>query len=623
MIDSPSEYLRAFCLSSSLNFVKYFFYSLKGRKFVCNSHHKKICEALDDVIAGNTRKLIINVAPRYSKTELAVKNFIAYGLAVNPASKFIHLSYSDDLAHDNSEEVRDIVKSDAFKTLFPYVSIKQDSDSKKKWLTTAGGGVYATATGGQVTGFGAGEVDDYFFSRRENKFCGAIVIDDPMKPEDALSQLRRERVNSRFENTIRSRVNSRNTPIVIIMQRLHEDDLCGYLTKTEPGEWRVLSLPAIVEDGGVKKPLWAFKHTLEELESIRKSDPFVFESQYMQNPVPKSGLMYTEFKEYKDIPVTVRAVKKNYTDTADTGKDYLCSINYIETEVGNYITDVEYTQDGMCDTEQRVARMIHEGEVEVVNIESNNGGGVFARNVEKSLRQLGNYNVVVNAFHQSKNKDTRIFSNANIVQNIVYYPENWEHKFPNFARALKSYMKTGGNAHDDAPDALTGTVEKRDENNIKSFDWKEIEYPHKFVVEIHPVGFEKVVIVKGFKKDGNIYITYAYSGENLSNEELRSVCTESDVQMEVSRDLSHILCAFRKNVCRCWGRELSSNIRQKVEEYMPYILSNVYFVRSKESRMFTNKMLLNSAVNVNSLAESYAVACLCMRLIKNADKNLT
>ena len=622
MTDPSSEYLRAFCLSSSLNFVRYFFYKIKGRKFVCNSHHKKICDALDDVIAGKTRKLIINIAPRYSKTELAVKNFIAYGLAVNPSSKFIHLSYSDDLAHDNSEEIRDIVKSDAFKTLFPYVSIKQDSDSKKKWLTTEGGGVYATATGGQVTGFGAGEVDDDFISAY-NKFRGAIIIDDPMKPEDALSQLRRDRVNSRFESTIRSRVNSRNTPIVIIMQRLHEDDLCGYLTKAEPGEWRVLSLPAIVEDGGVRKPLWAFKHTIEELESIRKTDPFVFESQYMQNPVPKSGLMYTEFKEYKDIPITLRSVKKNYTDTADTGKDYLCSINYIETEVGNYITDVEYTQDSMCDTEQRVARMIHEGEVEVVNIESNNGGGVFARNVEKALRLLGNYSVVVNAFHQSKNKNTRIFSNANSVQNIVYYPEGWENKFPIFARALKSYMKTGGNAHDDAPDALTGTIERRDENNIKSFDLNDIELPHRFFVEIHPAGIEKIVIVKGFKNGNNIYITYAYSGENLSNEELRSVCVESDVHMEVSRELSFLLYNFRKNIGRCWGREHSSNIRQRVEEYMPYILSNVCFARNRESRVFINRMLLNSVVNVTSLTESYAVACLCMRLIKNADKNLT
>lgn len=622
MTNTSADYLRAFCLSSTINFVKYFFFKLKGKKFVCNSHHKIICDSLDDVISCKTNRLIINIAPRYSKTELAVKNFIAYGLAVNPSSKFIHLSYSDDLAHDNSEEIRDIVKSDDYRMLFPYVNIKLDSDSKKKWLTTEGGGVYATATGGQVTGFGAGEVDDVFLKKKKC-FSGAIIIDDPMKPEDALSSLRRDRINNRYENTIRSRVNSRNTPIIIIMQRLHEDDLCGYLMKSEPGEWKVLSIPAIVEEEGIERPLWEFKHSLKELYKIRNADPFVFESQYMQNPVPKEGLMYTTFKEYKDIPITVRSVKKNYTDTADTGKDYLCSINYIETEVGNYITDVEYTQDGMCDTEQRVARMIHEGDVEVVNIESNNGGGVFARNVEKALRQLGNYNVVVNSFHQSKNKDTRIFSNANIVQNIVYYPENWENKFPNFARALKSYMKAGGNAHDDAPDAITGTVEKRDENNIKSFDEKEIGFPHKYYVEIHPVGMERIVIVKGFKKGNNIYITYAYSGENLSNEELRSVCAESDVQMEVSRNLSHVLYSFRENVCRCWGREHSSNIRQKVEEYMPYILSNVYFVRSKESRMFTNKMLLSSAVNVNSLTESYAVACLCMRLIKNADKNLT
>ena len=120
-----------------------------------------------------------------------------------------------------------------------------------------------------------------------------------------------------------------------------------------------------------------------------------------------------------------------------------------------------------------------------------------------------------------------------------------------------------------------------------------------------------------------IYITYAYSGENLSNEELRSVCVESDVHMEVSRELSFLLYNFRKNIGRCWGREHSSNIRQRVEEYMPYILSNVCFARNRESRVFINRMLLNSVVNVTSLTESYAVACLCMRLIKNADKNLT
>ena len=121
-----NTYLKAFCLSGTLNYTRYFFKQKTGRSFVVNSHHIAICNALDDVLSGRTNKLIINIAPRYSKTELAVKNFISMGLALNPSSKFIHLSYSDDLAHDNSEEIRDIVKSDSYQKLFPYVTIKKD-----------------------------------------------------------------------------------------------------------------------------------------------------------------------------------------------------------------------------------------------------------------------------------------------------------------------------------------------------------------------------------------------------------------------------------------------------------------------------------------------------------------
>jgi hypothetical protein len=204
--------------------------------------------------------LIINIAPRYGKTEVAVKNFIAKGLAHNPAAKFIHLSYSDDLALDNSEEVKDIIKSAEYQQLFPEVQIKPGTDSKKKWYTTKGGGVYATAAAGQVTGFGAGKVDDEevekFFDEIESEgFGGALVIDDPIKPEDADSELIRERVNNRFDSTIRNRVNSRNTPIIIIMQRLHEHDLCGYLIDNEGTKWEVLSLPSIKENGKRYGPL--------------------------------------------------------------------------------------------------------------------------------------------------------------------------------------------------------------------------------------------------------------------------------------------------------------------------------------------------------------------------------
>lgn len=461
-------YLKAYCLSDSLNYTKYFFKQKTGRRFIVNSHHKLICDALNDVLNGKITKLIINIAPRYSKTELAVKNFISMGLAINPSSKFIHLSYSDDLAHDNSEEIRDIVKSVEYQSLFPYVSIKKDSDSKKKWSTTEGGGVYAVATGGQVTGFGAGAVDeekelkDEIESIETSTFAGAIVIDDPIKPEDALSDIKRDRVNNRFETTIRNRVNSRNTPIIIIMQRLHEDDLCGYLQKIEPDDWTVLSIPCIsLDKNGNEVPLWEFKHSLEELHKIERANPFVFDTQYMQNPTPIEGLMYREFQTYDTIPYYKDSEKKNYTDTADTGSDYLCSICYVDTPIGNFVTDVLYTQKPMEYTEPKTAEMITRNATDWVDVESNNGGRGFARNVEKQCREMGNTKTFINWFCQTDNKQVRIFTKSADVNNMTFFPVGWERKWPEFYNAITKHRKEGNNSHDDAPDALTGCFEKR------------------------------------------------------------------------------------------------------------------------------------------------------------------
>ena len=242
-------------------------------------------------------------------------------------------------------------------------------------------------------------------------FWGAIIIDDPIKPEDALSETIRERVNQRFENTIRNRVNSRHTPIIIIMQRLHEHDLCGYLQEIEPDQWRVLSIPCIETDkDGTEKPLWPHKHTLEELYKIRSANSYVFDTQYMQNPKPIEGLMYAGFKQYETIPVTKRDLRKNYTDTADTGADNLCSICYLETEIGCYVTDVLYTKKPMEYTEPATARMMTANHTQHANIESNNGGRGFARAVESQLRIGGNQTTSIKTFTQTDNKAVRIFS---------------------------------------------------------------------------------------------------------------------------------------------------------------------------------------------------------------------
>lgn len=483
------------CKSDLLFQTRYLFKKNTNKKFIIGDHHQQIAKVLELVLKGELTKVMINIAPRYGKTELAVKNFVAHALALNASANFIHLSYSDDLALDNSEAIRDMVETEAYQQMFPHVQIKQDSDAKKKWYTTEGGGVYARAAGGQVTGFGAGKVDEEkteeeleeeaeFMAELDGMlsdlniksgFNGALIIDDPIKPDDADSDTIRERINNRFNSTIRNRVNSRNTPIIIIMQRLHENDLCGYLMSQEAytydleealadkTKWYVLSIPVIKNYGeeGKEEALWPFKHTLEELKEMEEKFPIVFGRQYMMNPQPKEGFLYKPFKEYTPgfLPYSLTRIRKAYIDTADTGTDYLCSIVYDELDTGNFVRDVIYTQASMETTEPMVAQQLAREEVDRALFESNNGGRGFARNVERDLRLLGNTTTVIEWFHQSDNKDVRIYTKSADVNNMTYFPVGWQSLWPKFYQSLKNYKAAGKNPHDDAEDALTGTAE--------------------------------------------------------------------------------------------------------------------------------------------------------------------
>lgn len=278
-LTNEDKVLKVKCDNSLLFFTRYIYKENHRRNFIVAPHLVKITNALEKVVNGKTKRLIINIPPRYGKTELAVKCFIAWALAKNPASKFIHLSYSDDLALDNSSQTKEYIESAAFQKFYP-MELKKDAQGKKKWFNKDGGGVYATASGGAITGFGAGVAESKVFS-------GAIIIDDPLKPDDANSEARRNSVNERYNNTIRSRVNDRDTPIILIMQRLHEEDLSGFLLNGGSGEdWEHLCLPALNENN---EPLWSDKHSFEELEQIRQANRYNFAGQYMQQPAPEEG----------------------------------------------------------------------------------------------------------------------------------------------------------------------------------------------------------------------------------------------------------------------------------------------------------------------------------------------
>jgi predicted phage terminase large subunit-like protein len=486
---NPKELLRLELLTSFEKYTKAMFKAQYHRSFIVAEHHERMFKALQDVVDGKCRRLIINIAPRYGKTELVIKSFISWCFALNPKCRFLHLSYSDLLVYDNSETIRGIMQEGIYKDLFPNSALLSEKGSAKRWKTKAGGELYAVSTQGQVTGFGAGCVDSdidsvegagdvLVFDDHTNEmldmigavtniFQGAIVIDDPIKPEDAESDIVRERINMRFENTIRNRTNSRNTPIIIIMQRLHEHDLCGYLQEVEPEEWTVLSMPAIQTDPdtGEERALWPMKHTLEELRRMREINPLVFDTQYMQDPTPKEGLMYDSFRTYRpdELPTGTRALQRwNYTDTADTGSDFLCSICFINTPEFCYVTDILFTDAPMEVTEPKQAKMLSANQTVDCLIESNNGGRGFSRSVKKILRsEHRNFRCVVRTFTQTENKKTRIYTASAQVQNDILFPEGWERRWPKFHQSLMSYRKDNKkrSQHDDAPDCLTGVYE--------------------------------------------------------------------------------------------------------------------------------------------------------------------
>lgn len=493
-----NDLLKLEMLTSLKKYTKAMFKAQYKRTFSMGKHHELLFSTLEKVVDGDITHLIINMPPRYGKTEVVVKSFISWCYALNPSCRFLHLSYSDMLVNDNSATVRQIMQEPLYKQLFPESALVKDKESSTRWKTRAGGEMYAVSTQGQVTGFGAGKVDseenenldktwadsDDEFKRilgmleaNYSVFEGAIIIDDPLKPEDAMSDVVRERINTRFESTIRNRTNSRRTPIIIIMQRLHEHDLCGYLIDAEPDVWTVLSLPAIMtdEESGEEAPLWELKHTLNELHKIRELNPLVFDTQYMQDPKPKEGLMYSSgFRTYPQemLPtLTGHGVHRcNYTDTADTGADSLCSINFIDMPEFIYVTDVLYTDKAMEVTEPETAKMLNSGRIEIARIESNNGGRGFARNVVSHLkRRYKNYRIRVETFHQTDNKYVRIFSKSAEVQNTILMPEGWERRWPKFYQAITSYRKDNKrrSQHDDAPDTLTGVMEMHNKGVIK------------------------------------------------------------------------------------------------------------------------------------------------------------
>lgn len=456
------EHERRKAKADLLTFAKWMFFKRKGFHWKEAQHHRIVCDALMRVFRGESKRLIINIPPRYSKTEL-VNNFVAWSIGQVPDSEFILTSYSSQLASNNSWQIREAVQHTECRELFPDLGLRTDSAAKHEWRTSQGGIVYAAGAGGTITGYGAG--------KHRSGFGGAIIIDDPHKADEARSDVIRQGVIEWFQNTLESRKNSpEDTPIILIMQRLHEKDLAGWLIDGGNGEeWEVVSLPALREDGTA---LWPEKHTVDRLRMMQQAAPYTFAGQYQQRPSPPEGNIFKPDRiEVVDaIPEGTRFVR---------GWDFAASIE----EIGK---DPDYTVGGKLGVTPSgrwiiadVARLRggpETVEAALVNTAKRDGSGVRVRipqdpgqagkaqaaNFTKLLAGFG-----VTAKPVSGDKVTRaepLAAQVN-VGNVMMLRAEWNDP-------LIAEMRVFPNgAHDDQVDALSDAFDELNINNFGMLDF--------------------------------------------------------------------------------------------------------------------------------------------------------
>lgn len=429
-----------------LSFTRWMFKVRKGAKWeLAPSHHYALSAALMRVYAGKTKRLIINMPPRYSKTEF-VENFIAWSLGQYPDCEFIYTSYSARLAAKSSWDCREIVNHPEYKAVFPGTRLRDDSAAKDEWRTTAGGLVYAAGSGGTITGYGAGKM--------RPGFGGCIVVDDPHKADEATSDVMRANVIDWFQNTLESRLNSPDTPIIVIMQRLHEGDLSGWLLRGGNGEkWDALILPAIREDGSA---LWPYKHNLERLRQMEQAAPYHFAGQYLQRPAPLEGgvIKPDRMTILEAIPAGTRFVRG--WDLAATEKksgndpDWTVGAKLGQMPDGRWIiADITRLQGGPEDVEAAIkSAAVRDGTSCIISIPQDPGQAGKAQ-AKRFSAMLGGW--TANTSPESGDKVTRAqpFAAQVNVGNVCLLKAPWND-------ALIAEMRLFPNAtHDDQIDACS------------------------------------------------------------------------------------------------------------------------------------------------------------------------
>ncbi len=414
-------------------------------------HLKIIADAFQGVADGKIKKLAVSLPPRAGKSYIT-SLWCAWMQGKNPKDSIMRNSYAADLAYTFSYDIREMIQKEKYLEVFPNVKLKGDRKAIDDWaLTTSERSAYFCAgVGGPITGKG----------------CNiAGILDDPIKNiEEAMSETIIEKVWKWYTSTHLSRFET-GCPEIHIATRWSKKDPIGRLTDPN-SEFYDPTFTTIVVSALDEKGCSFCEEvkTTKEYHSMKKiTDDFIWEAEFMQNPIESKGLLFPieelrrfSLKDLKGLP----DAKAAFTDTADKGADFLCTPIGYKYDADIYIVDVVYTQDGVEITEPIVAEKCIKHNLDLMKIEANNGGESFSRNVRKILKDNG-CQTYLQTEQQTQNKETRILMKAGYIKENFIFRDDYEpgSDYDKYMRALTSYVKLGKNAHDDAPDATTGLAE--------------------------------------------------------------------------------------------------------------------------------------------------------------------
>lgn len=442
--------------------------------------------------------------------------FVEWSLGHDHRIKIMTGSYNDTLSTVFAKGVRNSIQEihvdderPVYSDIFPDTRIKAGDGAMNMWSLEDGYNNYlATSPKGTATGFGA----DY------------IIIDDLIKnAEEAHNESVLEGHWLWFTNTMLSRLEE-GGKIIVVMTRWATNDFAGRILAHFGDKVEHINIPAVQPDGSMLCEEILSKESCEEKKRAMGID--IWSANYQQEPIDIKGRLYSGFKTYDGELPRFKQIRA-YVDTADTGADFLAGYAYGVTYQNEaYILDTIYTQKPMEYTEPATAEMLFRNNVNVARIESNNGGRGFARNVKRILEEDYQTNkVIVQWFTQSKNKVSRILSNATWVMEHIYFPAGWQNRWTELAEHLTKYQRTGKNAHDDAC-FVAGTMVAtlfgdRPIETIKKGDYVITPFGIRKVLDagktgekevIKNIGLEGTKFHKVFTKNGSFTALYTFTG---------------------------------------------------------------------------------------------------------------